>query len=153
MSAPVLFLNVMWLSYVLHCCNEGCSHGQSVLIILIWSCASEVICQRSGSHELLQIGRGDREHNSAVNYDSYLKSSKNWREQQREAHTALVLPLFLLTATGLIQPLDGRKQHVPMHGEKQRAARGLLTLPALLREEQRKCQQGTAKNGISSIQA
>lgn len=138
---------------MLHCCNEGCSRGESVLIVLIWSCASKVICQRSGPHELLQISQADSEHDSAVNYDSDLKSSKNWREQQREAHAAPALTLFLLTATGPIQPFDGGKHQVHVHRGKQRAARGPLTLPALLREEQRKRQQGTAKNGISSMQA
>lgn len=101
-SAQVLFVNIIWLSCVLHHHNKGSSHGQNVLIVLIWSCASKVMCQRSGSLELLQIGWGDSKCDCAVNYDSNLKSSKNWREKQREDHAAPELKFFLLMATGLI---------------------------------------------------
>lgn len=149
MSAPVLFVNIMCLSYVLHCCNEGCSCGQSVLIVLIWSCASGVICQWSCSHEVLQIGQG------AQLCSELQQWFKTFQKLEGAAKGGPLYPphsLLLLMATGLIQPLGGGKQQMHMREGKQRAARGLLTFSSLLREEQRKGQPGTAKNGISSIQ-
>jgi len=138
----------MGLSYVLHRCSEGCSRGKSLSVDFVRSCASAGTRQRSRSHELLRIGRGDSERDSAVSSDSDLKLSKNQREPQREAHAALLLRLFPLTAPHLSRPLDGGKQQANRHGGEQRAARGLLTLPALLAGGQRKRQAGTAKNGI-----
>ena len=143
MSAPVLFVNIMGLSYVLHCCNEGCSRGQSVLIVLIWSCASEVICQRSGSHELLQIGQGDSERDSAVNYGSDLKPSKNWKEQQREAPAAPALTPFL--ADGYRpDPAPWRQKAAGAYARRE--AEGSKRPPHLICPPQRGAEEGSARD-------
>lgn len=55
---------------MLHHRNKGSSRGQNVLIVLIWSCASKVLCQRSGSLELLQIGWGASKCDCAVNFEN-----------------------------------------------------------------------------------